>query len=226
MQPLSPPLHPPPSPLCVAWTWGSTEEDSSRSDSSPGRQERYVCCVWSVPLPGAGWGPEVCLMYTYRYIFSYIHIPTCIHIHSHSYSHTFTFIFPHIHIHIPTHSHSYSHTFTYIFPHVFTYIFPYIHIHIFLHNISTHSHTFTLAQHTHMLITHTSYIRSSHVCRVWSWGWGVHGQLGLQSTDDRLFPVHVSVLDPREVSFIAAGYGHSAVLSSKVRAGRVRIVLR
>lgn len=51
--------------------------------------------------------------------------------------------------------------------------------------------------------------------RVWSWGWGVHGQLGLQSTDDRLFPVHVSVLDYKEISFIAAGYGHSAVLTSK-----------
>ena len=54
-------------------------------------------------------------------------------------------------------------------------------------------------------------------CRVWSWGWGVHGQLGLKSVDDKSLPAHVMLLDKWQVSFIAAGYGHSAVLSSEVR---------
>ena len=59
------------------------------------------------------------------------------------------------------------------------------------------------------LIPHSPY-------RVWSWGWGVHGQLGLKSVDDKSLPAHVILLDKWQVSFIAAGYGHSAVLSSEV----------
>ena len=50
---------------------------------------------------------------------------------------------------------------------------------------------------------------------MWSWGWGVHGQLGLKSVDDKSLPAHVVLLDKWTVSFIAAGYGHSAVLSSE-----------
>ncbi len=50
--------------------------------------------------------------------------------------------------------------------------------------------------------------------RVWSWGWGVHGQLGLKTVDDKLLPYPVISLDRLQVSFIAAGYGHSAVLTS------------
>lgn len=52
--------------------------------------------------------------------------------------------------------------------------------------------------------------------RVWTWGWGVHGQLGLKSVDDKLVPTHASLLDDWQVSFIAAGYGHSAVLTAEV----------
>ena len=54
-------------------------------------------------------------------------------------------------------------------------------------------------------------------CRVWSWGWGVHGQLGLKSVDDRATPTHSSLLDNKQVSYIAAGYGHSAILTAEVR---------
>ena len=52
--------------------------------------------------------------------------------------------------------------------------------------------------------------------RLWSWGWGVHGQLGLESVDNKLLPTHASLLDAWQVSFIAAGYGHSAVLTAEV----------
>ena len=52
--------------------------------------------------------------------------------------------------------------------------------------------------------------------RVWSWGWGVHGQLGLRSVDDRAVPTHSTLLDNKQVSFIAAGYGHSAILTAGV----------
>ena len=51
---------------------------------------------------------------------------------------------------------------------------------------------------------------------MWSWGWGVHGQLGLQSVDDKLLPCHASLLEGKQVSFIVAGYGHSAVLTAEV----------
>ncbi len=54
------------------------------------------------------------------------------------------------------------------------------------------------------------------MCRVWSWGWGVHGQLGLRSVDDRAVPTHSNLLDNKQVSFIAAGYGHSAILTAEV----------
>ena len=52
---------------------------------------------------------------------------------------------------------------------------------------------------------------------VWSWGWGVHGHLGLQSVEDKLLPTHATLLDEWNVSVIAAGYGHSAVLTADVR---------
>lgn len=52
--------------------------------------------------------------------------------------------------------------------------------------------------------------------RVWSWGWGVHGQLGVGSIEDVLLPTHVTSLDEYEVTKLAAGYSHSAVLTSQV----------
>lgn len=44
----------------------------------------------------------------------------------------------------------------------------------------------------------------------------MHGQLGLQNVDDMLLPTHAPLLDEWQVSFIAAGYGHSAVLTAEV----------
>ena len=52
--------------------------------------------------------------------------------------------------------------------------------------------------------------------RVWSWGWGVHGQLGVGSIEDSLLPTHVATLDEYEVTHLAAGYSHSAALTSQV----------
>ena len=43
----------------------------------------------------------------------------------------------------------------------------------------------------------------------------MHGQLGLKTVDDKLLPSHVALLDGFQVSFVAAGYGHSAVLTSQ-----------
>ncbi|XP_015762013.1 PREDICTED: uncharacterized protein LOC107341105 [Acropora digitifera] len=51
--------------------------------------------------------------------------------------------------------------------------------------------------------------------RVWSWGWGVHGQLGVGSIEDVLLPTHIAGLDEFEITQLAAGYSHSAVLSAK-----------
>lgn len=52
--------------------------------------------------------------------------------------------------------------------------------------------------------------------RVWSWGWGVHGQLGVGSIEDVLLPTHVTALDEYEVTQLAAGYSHSAALTTQV----------
>ena len=52
--------------------------------------------------------------------------------------------------------------------------------------------------------------------RVWSWGWGVHGQLGVGSIEDSLLPTHVAALDEYKVTHLAAGYSHSAALTSQV----------
>ena len=52
--------------------------------------------------------------------------------------------------------------------------------------------------------------------RVWSWGWGVHGQLGVGSIEDSLLPTHVTALDEYEVTLLAAGCSHSAALTSQV----------
>ncbi|XP_074613691.1 uncharacterized protein LOC141873555 isoform X3 [Acropora palmata] len=51
--------------------------------------------------------------------------------------------------------------------------------------------------------------------RVWSWGWGVHGQLGVGSIEDVLLPTHIAGVDEFEITQLAAGYSHSAVLSAK-----------
>ena len=56
---------------------------------------------------------------------------------------------------------------------------------------------------------------SSDRC-VWSWGWGVHGQLGFGNIEDYLVPVRVTALDRCGVIRLAAGYSHTAVLTSEV----------
>ncbi|KAK3700687.1 hypothetical protein QZH41_015637 [Actinostola sp. cb2023] len=52
--------------------------------------------------------------------------------------------------------------------------------------------------------------------RVWSWGWGVHGQLGMGSIEDVLLPNHVTSLDDMQVAQMAAGYSHTAILTAEV----------
>ncbi|XP_070558000.1 uncharacterized protein [Ptychodera flava] len=49
--------------------------------------------------------------------------------------------------------------------------------------------------------------------RVWSWGWGVHGQLGHGDPSDQLLPKQIEALDDAQVTQICAGCCHSAVLT-------------
>ena len=44
----------------------------------------------------------------------------------------------------------------------------------------------------------------------------MHGQLGLGSCDDVLVPTHARSMDDLIVSYIAAGFNHSAVISHEV----------
>ena len=48
------------------------------------------------------------------------------------------------------------------------------------------------------------------------WGWGVHGQLGFGNIEDYLVPARVTSLDRCGVMRLAAGYSHTAVLTSEV----------
>ncbi|XP_071082712.1 uncharacterized protein [Haliotis cracherodii] len=50
---------------------------------------------------------------------------------------------------------------------------------------------------------------------VYSWGWGVHGQLGHCDPEDQLSPTLVKSLRGKDVVRIAAGYCHSLVLNDK-----------
>ena len=51
--------------------------------------------------------------------------------------------------------------------------------------------------------------------KVWAWGWAIHGQLGLESVENRYTPVQIMALKEMRIVQIAAGYAHSAVLTSK-----------
>ncbi|PIK51746.1 hypothetical protein BSL78_11377 [Apostichopus japonicus] len=50
--------------------------------------------------------------------------------------------------------------------------------------------------------------------QVWSWGWGVHGQLGHGSVEDQLIPQVVGSLVGKDIVQIGAGACHSGVLSA------------
>ena len=49
--------------------------------------------------------------------------------------------------------------------------------------------------------------------RVMTWGWGVHGQLGLGGIEDSGRPMLVRALTNHRVVSMAAGYAHSVVLT-------------
>lgn len=53
--------------------------------------------------------------------------------------------------------------------------------------------------------------------RVWTWGRGKYGALGLDSLDNRLVPEQVKALQGSPVIAIAAGGNHSVALSAKRR---------
>lgn len=62
------------------------------------------------------------------------------------------------------------------------------------------------------------YFSNLHVIhfRVWSWGWGVHGQLGHGDPEDQLFPKVIKRMSSKNIVRAAAGYCHSLVLSDMV----------
>ena len=51
---------------------------------------------------------------------------------------------------------------------------------------------------------------------MWSWGWGAHGQTGVGVTNDLLIPTHSKVIDELSVSYLSAGFNHSAVITTNV----------
>ncbi|KAL5013415.1 hypothetical protein ScPMuIL_007685 [Solemya velum] len=50
---------------------------------------------------------------------------------------------------------------------------------------------------------------------LYSWGWGVHGQLGHGNIDDCLVPTRVTTLSDKQIISVAVGYCHSVALSSQ-----------
>lgn len=59
---------------------------------------------------------------------------------------------------------------------------------------------------------------------LWTWGWGVHGQLGFGNIEDYLVPARVTSLDRYGVIRLAAGYSHTAVLTSEVSGQQERCI--
>ena len=61
---------------------------------------------------------------------------------------------------------------------------------------------------------HTLAITLDH--KLYAWGWGIHGQLGLTSNENQVSPQMVTFFKDHRVVQAAAGYAHSAVLTSRV----------
>ena len=59
---------------------------------------------------------------------------------------------------------------------------------------------------------HHSLVLTSRGC-LYSFGYGAHGQLGLRSTTNKYTPQLVKDLITKPISYIAAGWNHSLVLS-------------
>ncbi|XP_041350104.1 uncharacterized protein LOC121369224 isoform X2 [Gigantopelta aegis] len=51
--------------------------------------------------------------------------------------------------------------------------------------------------------------------QLYSWGWGVHGQLGHSDPEDRLVPTLIKTLSGKNIVRIAAGYCHSLALTEQ-----------
>ncbi|KAG8181594.1 hypothetical protein JTE90_013556 [Oedothorax gibbosus] len=49
--------------------------------------------------------------------------------------------------------------------------------------------------------------------RVFSWGWGIHGQLGHGNAEDLMFPKVINCLKKKKIISICAGQGHTVILS-------------
>lgn len=49
--------------------------------------------------------------------------------------------------------------------------------------------------------------------RIFTWGWGIHGQLGHGNTDEKATPFLVKALLGAVVCYISAGYAHTLALS-------------
>ena len=60
---------------------------------------------------------------------------------------------------------------------------------------------------------HTLAITVDH--KLFAWGWGIHGQLGIDTVENECSPQQVTFLKDHRVLQVAAGYAHSVVLTSK-----------
>ena len=61
---------------------------------------------------------------------------------------------------------------------------------------------------------HHSLVLTARGC-LYSFGYGSHGQLGLRTTTNQLLPQLVKDLVTKPLTYIAAGWNHSLVLSRK-----------
>ena len=51
---------------------------------------------------------------------------------------------------------------------------------------------------------------------MYSWGWGVHGQLGHGDIEDCLEPRKIEALSNKNIMTLCGGYCHTLALSSQV----------
>jgi alpha-tubulin suppressor-like RCC1 family protein len=64
------------------------------------------------------------------------------------------------------------------------------------------------------------------IYRVYSWGWGVHGQLGHGNPEDCLIPKKIEALSDKHVTSLSGGYCHSLALTSQVGLRGKRFIYR
>lgn len=79
--------------------------------------------------------------------------------------------------------------------------------------------TFGVLLHLRLLLLESLQLKFCVCFRVYSWGWGLFGQLGHNSIENETRPRLVSGLENQFIVTVSTGHSHSMALSSEVSIG-------